>query len=560
MSVRCWLRRKRDLGRILVISRYLIIYMAGTAVTLLGCASGYYLFAKWGGFVRLQERSSFLTLVVVLSTLYVVTFSLMKDLTVLSHHSYFDYAVFIEYFKNVVDGKGLYSTMQENIMPGTGHWFSVHFTPVAYLFSFLFWIWPSFHAVNWFQTFLLGLSPAILYLMARSQTSAFSAMCLSLALLLNPTLQYITLYEFDYLRFIIPAGILALGIVLTKDSDMAILLSSLPILLIREDAAFFVFGIGLYLVLVQHKYSVGSVLMVFSVVYLMALIQVVMPLFRGTENHAHVATGFFQAYGSNIQEIILNILKQPLNFLAQLLHPYKSANYIMFILPFVFVPLFGMAVLLIAVPTVMVLSFSPEKTYISYFLYYVSPVLVVVSWATVIGTKRAASWMNRIGFWRDILNLNRSITVERIAFSVLCGAVACSIYFGPSPISIQFWNKNFSLAPFRTTTFYLDRYLPTSHDAAMREIASLIPDTASVSAEQVLLHDVYRCRSIHVFPNLEKADLIIIDKKNPRKAYISHNPQQYYDVLEKSLGKFELIATKDGVYLYKRKTQETDRS
>jgi uncharacterized membrane protein len=236
-----------------------------------------------------------------------------------------------------------------------------------------------------------------------------------------------------------------------------------------------------------------------------------------------------------------------------LFHPYKSANYFMLLLPFVFMPLFSITILLIAIPSAMMLSFSAERTYSSYFLYYVSSVLVVVTWAAVIGTKKIVDWINRMERLRDILVRRSSITIERVAFSVLCGAVACSVYFGPSPLSIQFWNKDFSLAPFRTTTFYLDRYRPTSHDAAMRKIARLIPDEASISTEQVLLYDVYRCNSIYVFPNIEKANYVLIDKKNPRKAYISENPQRYYDLVEKRPELFELVGNEDGVYLYKRK-------
>lgn len=543
-----------------VINHYVIIYMAGTVATLIACAFGYYIFDQFKGLTRLKERSSFLVLVVIFSVLYVVTFSFMKDLTILSHHSYFDYAVFIECFKNVVGGHGVYATMQENTIPGTGYWFSAHFAPLAYLFSFLFWIWPSFQTINWAHTFLLGLSPVILYLMARSQMSAFGAMCLSLALLLNPTFQYITLYEFDFLRFIIPLGILALGIILTRDSAIPILLVCLAMLLIREDAAFFVFGIGLYLFLVQRKRLIGWVAMVFSVLYLIVIVQIVMPSFRGTENHAHIAAAFFQGFGATVPDIIVNIFQHPLKFLAYLFHPYKSVNYFMLLLPFLFMPLFSMPILLIALPSVMMLSFAAERTYSSYFLYYVSPVLVVVTWAAAIGIKNIVSCVNRLEYIRNVLVRQSSITIERVAFSVLCGAVACSVYFGPSPLSIQFWNKDFSLAPFRTTTFYLDRYRPTFHDVAMRKMARLIPDETSISTEQVLLYDVHRCKSIYMFPMIGKAEYVLIDKKNPRKAYISDNPQQYYDLVEKRPEQFELIGNEDGVYLYKRKKDAPNQS
>jgi len=532
--------------------KYVLIYSLGIIATISSTYLGYRVFGKLNIDQCKESNKWPLILVISFSLLYFITFSVLKDLTVLSHHSYMDFAAFIEMFKNCSNGRGLICSMQDSLVQGTGNWLSVHFTPLAYLFSFLFWIWPSFHTINWAQTFFLALSPVSLYLMARSKISAFSAMCLSLALLLNPTFQYITLYEFEYLRFIIPIGILALGIILATDSAGTILLACLPILLIREDAVFFVFGIGLYLLLVQRKRSIGAFVMVVSVLYLIVIVQFVMPSFRGAGNYAHVAAGSFSAFGTSVPDIIGNIFQQPLKFLVHLLHPYKSVNYFMLLLPFIFVPLFSITILLIAMPTAMMLSFG-GVTFNSYFLYYVSPILVVVAWAAVIGTKNVVRWVNRKARLRDILARHHPITVDRVAFSVLCGAVACSVYFGPSPLSIQFWNKDFSLAPFRTTTFYRDRYRPTSHDAAMRKIAQLIPDEASISTEQVLLHDVYRCKSIYVFPNIEKADYVLIDKKNPRKAYISDNPQRYYDWVEKRPDVFELIKSEDGLQLYHRR-------
>lgn len=533
--------------------KYFIIYTVGTIIVLLSAILAFYLYARAESIINFSQKKSHLPIVLLCVVLYILTFSIMKDLTVLSHHSYYDFTVFIDCFNNFANGNGLFSSMENNLRPGSGNWLSVHFTPIAYFFAILFKYFPSFHAINWAHTIILSLSPVILYQLAKPRIGSFSALCISIALLLNPTFQYITLHEFGYLRFILPIGIFALGLILATDSAVTILLACLSILLIREDTAFFVFGIGLYLLFVQRKRSIGAFVAVFSVLYLIVIIQFVMPVFRDAGNYAHVAAGSFSDFGTTVPDIIGNIFQQPLKFLAHLFHPYKSANYFMLLLPFSFIPLFSITILLIAMPTAMLLSFGSGITFSSYFLYYVSPILVAMTWAAVIGMKNIVRWVNRKERLRDILARRSPITVERVAFSVLCGAVACSVYFGPSPLSIQFWNKDFSLAPFRTYTFYRDRYRPTSHDAAMRKVARLIPDDASISTEQVLLHDVYRCKSIYVFPNIEKADYVLIDKKNPRKAYISDNPQRYYDLVEKRPDIFELIKSEDGVQLYLRR-------
>ncbi len=188
------------------------------------------------------------------SILYVVIFSLMKDLSVLSHHSYFDYTIYLVYLNNFVQGKGLITYFHETVVPGSSsHWLGNHFTPLIYIFAYAFKLFPSFHTVNWLHTILLGLAPIILYIFSKHSIGRFGAFCISLALIFNPTFQYITLYEFDFLRFIIPSGVLMLGYVLGGYPAIYIILSLFIVLLMREDAAFLAFGAGIFMFFFRKK-------------------------------------------------------------------------------------------------------------------------------------------------------------------------------------------------------------------------------------------------------------------------------------------------------------------
>jgi uncharacterized membrane protein len=542
-----------------------IIYIAGSVVTLLAAAFGYSFFGRTKTITLLQLRPLFLSVVVGLSITYVVVFSLMKDLTVLSHHSYLDYAVFLEYFNNYATGRGMHASIQENAIQGTAHWFSVHFTPLYYPFSFLFKLLPSFHTINWSQTVFLASSSVVLYLLAKARVGAFSALCLSLALLLNPTLQYITLYEFEYLRFVIPLGVLAVGLVLLRAHWSVIVLASLGVLLVREDASLLILGLGIFIIFFQKdRRLLGAGLVILSVAYLLIIVKVVMPLFQEPGSSDHVAAYWFYEFGKTPLEIMCNIALQPVRFLEHLFHPYKLINYPMFILPFSFIPLVSLETLVIMLPSFALLSFSGAVTHISYFLYYVSPIIVVVVWAAVLGVPRLNKYLSEHRVRFSLLRHLPQPTIERISFSVLTGSLACSIYFGPSPLSIQFWNRDFTLAPFRTNTFYKARYIPTAHDDVVRKVAATIPTDAAVSAEHFLLVDVYKNRMIKVFPSIEGVDYIFIDKSNPIKTGggsipgswdgLRRNPQFYYDWVEKRPDVFERIYDEDGVFLFKRQS------
>ena len=544
-------------------SKYLIIYIIGILIIFSSSILGYCLYSNSKNIKRLTKKKSFWVEIICVSLLFVFVFSTIKNLTVLSHHSYVDYAVFLEIFNNFAHGKGLFCSMQESFISGTGNWLSAHFTPIAYFFGFLFKIWPFFQSINWSQTTLLAISSLILYGFARRNIGPFSAMCLSLALILNPSFQYITLYEFEFLRFIIPIGILTIGLILTGASPVLIFLACCASLLIREDVAFLVIGMGIFIFAFQKKKTLGMSIIFLSAIYLLIVLNIVMPFFRGSGENTHIASQWFMEFGNTPVEIIVNILKHPIKFLLFIFHPNKSVNYIMYLLPFSFVPIFGYKVLTMALFSLGLLAISSAYSHSSYFFYYISPILVVVVWATCEGIKNITNLINESSRLKGFIKLKNKISIERISFAVLMGSLASSLYFGPSPLSLQFWVKDFKVAPFRTHTFHNSRYQPSDHDDVIRKIADLIPNGASVSAEQFLLSDVYRCKSIYVFPYIDEADYIFIDKENLLKTGIANvpgswdglrqNPQFYYDWVEKRPDVFELVHSEDGIFLYKRR-------
>jgi len=545
---------------------FCFIYAIGILFSLLAGFAGFWFCTIRTRSPLLYSSNFYKNLVLVLMVSYVIIFSILKDLTVLSHHSYLDYAVFLEYFFKLSRGNGLNSSIQGAAIPGAAHWFANHFTPLAYVYGALFKIWPSFQLINWLQTSMLASSAIILFCFAQRNLGRFSAGCFAAALLFNPSFQYITLYEFEFLRFILPIGLVCLGVILTKDktSWYVVIFACIMCLLVREDAAFFVAGIGMYLCLSSKTRWLGVAVVILAVLYLILMLKVVMPSFRTSGPSGHIAASWFESFGRTPWEIFGNILHNPLAFAKHIFHPYKSVNYVMLLVPFSFVALLAPRVLLILVPPLGFLAMSGAYTHTSYMLYYIGPVFVVIVWATVFGTASLSGWLekNRKFLIRKIPFLYPA-TQDRIAFAILCSSIVCSIYFGPSPLSIQFWCKNFTVAPFRTTTFHVSRYHPTKHDEYVREIAKMIPNSASVSAEMALLNDVYQCRILYTFPWIEGAEYILLDKKNPRKTGIGTipgswdgirlNPQFYYDWVEKRKDVYELIAEKNGVYLYRRK-------
>ncbi len=314
----------------------------------------------------------------------------------------------------------------------------------------------------------------------------------------------------------------------------------------------------------------GFVIIMVSILYLFTVLKVIMPYFRGEKAavDAHVAAYMFYGFGRTSGEILKNIFLSPILFLKHIFHPLKLINWFMYVLPYAFVPFAAVGVLVIALPLLIFLSYSSSIKYISYMLYYVSPILVVVTWATVIGLYKAQNisenkeWIKK---W-----LKKPPSIERLSFAVLAASMICSIYFGPSPISLQFWFRDFKVAPLHSNTFYRDRYIPTLHDEIIQRAAKMIPEDASVMAEFFLLTDVYKNREIRCFPiyyifedleSIFNVDYIFIDKSHPMKAKSSGGPfkadnELYYLWIENRPDTYEKVFSEDGVILYKNKKIE----
>lgn len=530
---------------------YLITYIIGIFFVIIFSIYGY-------KYINLKKISNLYFInydkyIIISSLFFIATFFILKDLTFQSHHSYVDFSVFLEIFDKYSKGSGLYSSLQKNYL-NTGNWLGIHFTPYAIIFAEIFSIFPSYRTIIFLNVFLLGISSLIPYYFLKSRLGSFEAGLCSLILLLNPTFQYITLYEFDFLRFLIPIGLILLGYVFLKDKLNFFLTMILCILclLIREDVPLFITGIGFYILFIKRDYLIGFSVILISILYFLFVNYYVMPLFREINFDNNFAAYWFTNFGSNPLDIIKSIFSNPLNFFTFILSPIKLANIIMLLVPFLFFPLLSFSRISICIFSLLLLLLSSTHTHISYFLYYVTPIFITLYW----------------GFYFGILNFininyftNKKEIRLKVIYSIFIGSLVSSIYFGPSPISIQFWNKNFSLAPFATTTFYKERYMITDHDLAIKEISSLIPSDSSVSTEQHLIGNVYKNVSIYGFPFIEGADYIFIDKKVDRKRGLfidgswdgfKKYPQFYYDWVENRPDIYDLVANKDGVYLYKK--------
>ena len=169
---------------------------------------------------------------------------------------------------------------------------------------------------------------------------------------------------------------------------------------------------------------------------------------------------------------------------------------------------------------------------------------------------RVVSWAGRF-IWKTSDSKEVS---ARLMQSVMMSVLAANVFFGGSPISLQFWFKNLKPAPFRTQNFHYSSYKWTGRDRQLERLVSLIPDSSIVSTQQFLAPRLYRKRAVMMFPITERengdfrADFILYDATNnglsqESPAYVR---LEYFEAVEKDPGNWRFIEREGSFFLFQR--------
>lgn len=478
-----------------------------------------------------------------------------------SLHFYVDFSHWAQLLHSIaVTGKP-WCLNQELLVPGTLNYLSVHFVPLIYIFAIPFKLWPYSETLLVFN-FIAMISAAIpMYKLALTcQGDKRFALFMVVLLLWYPAFQYLVLYEFEMLRFSIPI-ILWMLYFWEKKNMACYYLFVLLAVLVREEVGLTIMMFGIYLILAEKQRRTGLITAFIGIMAFTIITQMIMPSLRGGEEYQHIAMGSFSAFGSSIGEIIINTIKNPVLVLKTIFDPIKLANAFMFFLPLLFIPLLAPAVLIAILANFGVGLLSNSITHTSFMLFYLSPSIPFIFYAFIKGWPKFLVLLGRFPIWGN--RVKRGNYIDSAAMVIVLSAILiANIFFGPSPISLQFWFKNLRPAPFRTQNFHYSVYNTTDHHRAVDEFCNLIPESVIVSAPQFLHPRLFKKRGTMVFPNLEsfdgkvKAQYVLIDKTNnglkrESPAYLNRHD---FNVVEKNTEKWKLVRSKEGYYLYENIT------
>lgn len=521
-------------------SRLLILYSIGLTSIVSISLLTYFISNKFS--LKINKKTSyciffFSLLFYVFSILY-LTFGKIKAL-----HHYVDFAAHLEILWRNYQGLGLTTLMAENYHGGS-HWFAAHFTPIIYLtYVPAFTIFPSPYVIPISETFFILSSLIPLWLISKKYINENLSRLYVSCFLFYPTVFYMNLYGIAYIEISIPLLLWTFYFFEKKNNLLFFILLILSIMT-REEVSLVTCFLGIY-ILLKKKYFLGFFTILLSIIYFYLVVFIIMPSFRN-ENYqqVHVAAVWYKEWGNTYSEIIINILFNPMEFLKKILVPPKIGNFAILLIPLLFLPLFNFLRFLIALPNLAITFLSFSITHSSYILYYVAPSIAVFFYSTI-------SVINKISKYR-LVNQNALVN------SVLIASISTSVFFGATPISIAFWNKDYAVGNFYTSNFHRTAYQENHRHVVAKKIVQLIPQNSVVSAEQHFMPLLYKHKKMIIFPSPEsEIEYVFIDRYNPKKTggYFENtlrtDPEAEYLKYFKS-NKWMIVKEDLGVTLFKK--------
>jgi len=544
---------------------FIIFYFIGILATLL-ISGGVYFFSG-----RRQYKISMAVVwIFIAASGYLLLAQLFKYKAL---HMYVDFAHWLQVLQSI-SAKGWPEVLShEFIFPGTLNYFAAHFVPFIYVFALPFKLIPRPETLLVLNVALMLSSAIPLYFLAkRMQGSTLFALTVAAFLLWYPTFQYITLYEFEMLRFSIPILLWMLYFWESKKIKWYFVFAFAAIL-VREEVGLTVAMFGLYLLLFQKRRLPGLATFLMGLISFLVIFKFVMPAFSNAAQFEHIGAGIAPQFGNTLTGVVYGIIRHPSEFFSTILHPVKLANVGMLFIPLLFVPFVAPTALLGALANIGIGLLSSSFIHSSYMLYYIAPSIPFIfyallkAWPKVV--RYMASWKgnerridtnstNREFVIRNISEHSIFVSHSALMNTLLSAVLVSNIFFGPSPLSLQFWFKNIQPAPFRTQDFHWSVYRVTDHHKKVEKFVRMIPDDAIVSAQEFLQPRLFKKRGAMPFPQIiskdgqYQASYVFVDRTNNNlkpesPAYMS---EEEIDAVVKN-GKWEFIAEKDGYELYK---------
>ncbi|HKV58122.1 MAG TPA: DUF2079 domain-containing protein [Ktedonobacteraceae bacterium] len=445
--------------------------------------------------------------------------------------------------------------------------FAIHFEPILLPISLPYLVLPDPKTLLVLQTLVVasGAFPAFWLARLRLRNELVAA-GIAVLYLLYPALQQAEVFDFHAVTLTAALLMFTLYFMYTRRTLWLFVFAILS-MACKEEIPLVIAFLGLWSILFQQRWRTGLALVGLSVIWLV----VVLLVYRFASPTGHPLLGSRYAYlGSGPLQILRNVVTHPLSLLYQHVFEHSHRQYIIILLaPAAFLPLLAPWVLVLAVPSIAINLFSSDPNqYLGIFHYSaeIVPVLIfstieamvfivwLVKWymrqlrearaGAVSKAEQASSDDTGGGKPRPY---SRPATVFR--FARWAQPVGLCVLLGLALFAVVHQDFTYGAMPFSRGFGWPNA---TAHNRLAGRIETMIPASASVSAQSDLVPHVSQRTHIYLFPYGDTtADYIFLDVTGVTYPYSS---PQYIGEVKKVLlsGNYGVVTAQDGYLLLKR--------
>jgi uncharacterized membrane protein len=507
-----------------------------------------------------------------------------------SFYASYDQGIFNQVFWNGTHGRmfesSLSSALSTNVVhnqqiPEVSYYrLGQHFTPALILWLPIYALFPSPITLTVLQVTLVTAAGLVLYALARHYLEPPLSAMITISFYCANAVIGPTLGNFHDICQI-PLYMFSLLLAMEKRHWRIFAIFAVLILAVREDAGISLFGVGFYMILSRRYPRTGLVVCVLSFGYIVALTNLIMPLFSADISQRFMMERFGQyAEGDEAStlQILWGMLSNPWRLLVELFTPiWGTLKYLLGQwLPLAFVPAVAPASWAIAGFPLLKLFLGKGESVLAINIRYAMTVVPGLFYGAILW------WAAR-----------QRVTGEegkkqRFASAFLPSAfVPSSLFPLPSSFRFQrFWAFclclslffSFTSNPNQTFSFILPDsvhpwvYVPITrqwqHVLIMRSLLDQIPPDASVAATNYIVPHLSGRREILRLPRLElrndaqevvKMEYVIADMGQLQRYQVAFRRERgllraILPLIEQisNSGEYGIIGFNDGVILLKK--------
>ncbi|TAK30044.1 MAG: DUF2079 domain-containing protein [Chloroflexota bacterium] len=456
---------------------------------------------------------------------------MLATLAIMRHDSLHSHAFDLGIFDQILWNSARGHVMEASLIWDKATFLGNHISPTLLLFVPAYWLVSDPRVLLIGQAIALTSGALPIYWYARRESSNRSlALVLALSYFTYPATLYVNLFDFHEFALAVPFMSFSIYFMLTG-RFLAFAVCALLLLATKEDLGVLVSMLGLRALLFHRQWLVGLPLAIGGVVWTALAISTLIPAKNPSGIYPFEA--LYAYLGASQLDILVNLITHPMRSLQIIFEMPKIEYVLRLLVPLGLLPLAGLTMWPLALPTLAYLLLSADPGRYSITTQYSAPLVPLFFFAAVEGCRRIiqrdfvaqrAVTLSSLGDQphpstarrvRLITRVdNRRTLTAGIAAIIAISALGSYVLHGPGLFAQGFDPKEFQL---------------TDHARTGLQLMKEIPADASVIAQGDLVPQLSGRRVIYMWPwigELSTIDYILLDQQGNK--YPLDDPEENY--------------------------------